>query len=488
MIRYKNTNWQLFVTRNMSFFHECSEIPGVIRYGKLFGVPPRYQISIITENGTRTSIFQNEKRIKIYNRGIVQLCLSSKIKNLEKIYKKYGNNLLKISKKIEKDFSLKTFREFIEAYEKFEPSLPLTATLGRVIHQLLIEELKKLYSLKNKQEIEFIASEITYPEEHTPLFNSQLSLLKIGSYIQKNKVKNFENDSKIKRMLQIHRKNYGHIPVNFNEEPWSTDDIFSQLKDLLKIECQKEINSLLKSHRVRIKKAKNILKQINNKKIFQIATSLQIGTFLNEYRKNVFSRASLAYRFLFQNIAQKFNLFSWKEIWKLTPQEIERLYYQNDKSVLRVLPQRKVSGIEYVDNKQGFRILPPKIVKLFFRETVLSKEKNVIKEKELKGTIANQGIARGIAKVILGKSDFHKFKDNDVIVTTMTSVDFVPIMKRASAFVTNEGGITSHASIVSRELGKPCIIGAKIATKVLKDGDLVEVDAEKGVVKLFKAK
>lgn len=67
----------------------------------------------------------------------------------------------------------------------------------------------------------------------------------------------------------------------------------------------------------------------------------------------------------------------------------------------------------------------------------------------------------------------------------MTTPDFVPIMKRASAFVTDEGGITCHAAIVSREMKKPCIIGTKIATQVLKDGDLVEVDADKGVVKIL---
>ena len=59
-------------------------------------------------------------------------------------------------------------------------------------------------------------------------------------------------------------------------------------------------------------------------------------------------------------------------------------------------------------------------------------------------------------------------------------------MKKAGAFVTNEGGITCHAAIVAREMKKPCIIGTKIATKVLKDGDLVEVDAENGVVRVIK--
>ena len=59
-------------------------------------------------------------------------------------------------------------------------------------------------------------------------------------------------------------------------------------------------------------------------------------------------------------------------------------------------------------------------------------------------------------------------------------------MKKAAAIVTDEGGITSHAAIVAREVGIPCVIGAKIATKALKDGDLVEVDADKGIVRIIK--
>lgn len=64
--------------------------------------------------------------------------------------------------------------------------------------------------------------------------------------------------------------------------------------------------------------------------------------------------------------------------------------------------------------------------------------------------------------------------------------DFLPAMKKAVAFVTDEGGITCHAAIIAREMGKPCIIGTKNATRILKDGDFVEVDAENGVVKILK--
>ena len=68
----------------------------------------------------------------------------------------------------------------------------------------------------------------------------------------------------------------------------------------------------------------------------------------------------------------------------------------------------------------------------------------------------------------------------------MTRPDFMPLMRKAKAVITDEGGITCHAAIVSRELGIPCIIGTKIATKVLKDGDMVEVDANKGIVRKIK--
>ncbi len=79
-------------------------------------------------------------------------------------------------------------------------------------------------------------------------------------------------------------------------------------------------------------------------------------------------------------------------------------------------------------------------------------------------------------------------KAGDIIVAPMTLPDILPAMKKAAAFVTDEGGILCHAAIMSREMKKPCIIGTKIATKVLKDGDLVEVDAKKGVVRIIKRK
>jgi len=104
----------------------------------------------------------------------------------------------------------------------------------------------------------------------------------------------------------------------------------------------------------------------------------------------------------------------------------------------------------------------------------------------IKGNTAYPGIVRGVVKIICNKDMFGKLNNGEILVTGMTTPDFLPVIKKASSFITDEGGITCHAAIVAREMKIPCIIGTKIATKVLKDGDLVEVDANNGIVKILK--
>ena len=96
---------------------------------------------------------------------------------------------------------------------------------------------------------------------------------------------------------------------------------------------------------------------------------------------------------------------------------------------------------------------------------------------------AYKGKVRGKVKIVYTTKDISKVQKEDILVTVMTFPHFIAAMEKAAAFVTDEGGILCHAAIVAREMKKPCIIGTKIATKILKDGDLVEVDAEKGIVK-----
>lgn len=107
-------------------------------------------------------------------------------------------------------------------------------------------------------------------------------------------------------------------------------------------------------------------------------------------------------------------------------------------------------------------------------------------EKEIKGVVANRGIIKGEVRIIETKEDFSKMKPGDILVAAMTRPEYVPLIKICGGIITDEGGITCHAAVVSRELGKPCIIGTQTATSSLKDGDLVELDANVGIVRKIK--
>ena len=105
--------------------------------------------------------------------------------------------------------------------------------------------------------------------------------------------------------------------------------------------------------------------------------------------------------------------------------------------------------------------------------------------KIINGNVAYNGKITGKVCQIFKKEDFKKFEKGDILVTTMTTPKFTPILKIAGAIVTDEGGITCHAAIIARELKIPCIIGCKNATEILKDGMIVEVNANEGIVNIF---
>ena len=110
-------------------------------------------------------------------------------------------------------------------------------------------------------------------------------------------------------------------------------------------------------------------------------------------------------------------------------------------------------------------------------------ESQLVNLKQLiQGEPASFGIGFGKVVKIKSAKEIDKVKNGDVLVTEMTAPDFVPAMKRASAIVTDKGGQTSHAAIVSRELGVPAIVGTKIATKILKEDQLVTVNGATGIV------
>ncbi|MFH1440296.1 MAG: PEP-utilizing enzyme [Candidatus Woesearchaeota archaeon] len=121
-----------------------------------------------------------------------------------------------------------------------------------------------------------------------------------------------------------------------------------------------------------------------------------------------------------------------------------------------------------------------------FHKQMNEKDKNMAEREDLHGMCASIGVAVGRARICKKIESIRQFKQGEVLVASMTRPEFLPAMKKASAIVTDEGGLTCHAAIVSRELGIPCIIGTKTATTDFKDGDLLEVKANHGIVRMLK--
>lgn len=163
----------------------------------------------------------------------------------------------------------------------------------------------------------------------------------------------------------------------------------------------------------------------------------------------------------------------------LRTEEIKKLLTHN------VIPDRKILDLR----QQGYfymndTIYPTTNLGAFLHERGLHIREQATSPDEIRGQVACQGgVIRGRVKMILNSNEVKDFPSGAILVTAMTSPEYLPAMKGAAAIITDEGGVTCHAAITSRELGVPCVIGTKIATRVLKDGDMVEVDATKGIVR-----
>lgn len=146
--------------------------------------------------------------------------------------------------------------------------------------------------------------------------------------------------------------------------------------------------------------------------------------------------------------------------------------------------KKRKKGYFFTDNQLFTNLTRVEIEKKFgleFEEIKINRHL-----KQFSGQTASRGLAKGKVKLVFQPRDLGKVKEGDILVSPMTSPDFMPAIKKAAAIITDEGGILCHAAIVSREFGIPCITGTKIATKVLHDGQTVEVDADTGIVKILK--
>lgn len=180
-----------------------------------------------------------------------------------------------------------------------------------------------------------------------------------------------------------------------------------------------------------------------------------------------------------QEIAKR-EQYSTDAILCLTGQEVQNYYAGLG------LPKEKELLLRYPQTGLFFT----KLSVIFLAESeILDLEQLLIGNmlvSSVAGSCAFSGIATGIVRIVDNPSVVNVFNQGDILVAPMTRPEYLPFMKKAGAIVTDAGGLLCHAAIVARELKIPCVTGTKIASKIFKDGDRVEVDAEKGIIKKLK--
>jgi phosphohistidine swiveling domain-containing protein len=185
---------------------------------------------------------------------------------------------------------------------------------------------------------------------------------------------------------------------------------------------------------------------------------------------------------LIEEIGKRLNI-ELHEMKYLTPAEVKMLENMSEQEIqdFREELQKRIKDSAFVDiNYECVMVIDEELKQL--KKAVLETE-DYSKIQEFKGLCANTGYAKGKVRIIKSATEAHLVEPGEILVAIMTRPDYVAGMKKAAAIVTEEGGVTCHAAIVSRELDIPCIIGTKIATKALKDGMRIEVDATSGVVR-----
>lgn len=484
-LNFKGQNWIPYVVRNMSFWHMYANFPGYYKYFKDFGLSIGLEVVSITLDGIHTHTFVNEKNLAIVGEEISKiLTAQGGVAKVRKLFKSYATKLLKSLEKVTKNLNKKNWDKFVVDYQKFTVALNFTAVFGRFGMNQITE---KLLGLGFKEgEIPNIIATATYPKEHTPLFSSQLDLYKISK-----RLKDANDDEQFKeKELKKWLKNYGHIPVNFCNDPWTFEDAKNQFSVIHKFDSDLSLAKMLADHNQRVLDAKTLQKELKDKEVISLARAIGHATILNEFRKNVFCRVWAEIRDVFKEVAKRGGSDNWRDGFYINHDEMTELLFGEPFDLKRVVNDRKVTA-HYVFNQKVGEMSQDELKPFLdhiYSVIITNDDKKDTEFTEIKGYSACRGVVRGTVKVVFGSKDFHKVERGDILVAPATSVDFVPVMEKAAAFVTNEGGITSHASIVSREMSKPCIIGTKIATKVLRDGMRVEVDAEHGLVTVIERK
>lgn len=333
-----------------------------------------------------------------------------------------------------------------------------TTTLGfeSIDEQFIVNQLQKINSKRNKEEFIKMSTEIPFSS-----FDMRSSILLTDKKNDYNDLQFIFSDysitpdlNMIERMVQNLIKIKGGIK-KINEDITKSD------KEI--IETKKRIN-----------KFKDKLGSSERALFDFIQTAIYLRDIRKEPLQKIIAIISNNLRLLFNELSISEDLLIYSFIDDFKKKDSNSVEYK------KILKKRKAGVILYLNKDytefdfDQFENYKQSIFNMIDRTHAPSSQ--------ITGAPAFPGIVKGKAQIILSSQDFKNFKKGNILVTSMTRPEFVPLMKIASGIITDEGGITCHAAIISRELKIPCVIGTKNATRFIKEDTLIELNANKGEI------
>lgn len=366
------------------------------------------------------------------------------------------------------DFTKLNDQELLDIFKESRHSLTDSINLAHVIEVISVglEEDLSLY-LKNK-----------YSD-----FEAKKKLAEIQNYYKPSFVNREDKDlsrlrsltgERLKKGLEKHLGKYYWIMANYaGAEEVTADFFYKRLKHTKDIKKQK--NSVLK-----------LAGDLEYKKF--VEQIIEVADWQDHRKINIF-KAIYHTQKIVNEINKRTGILPG-DIHYLSIFELANLKNLDEiKKMKQIFKERREGCITWVSSNKEI-IVSGKEFKILEKFYQSMKDKEVEGQTPLtfRGNTANKGKVTGDVCICKSVKDLSKVREGDIIVASMTRPEFMIALKKAKGIITDEGGLTCHASIVSRELDIPCIIGTKVATKVLKDGDLVELNANHGVVTILKSK
>ena len=399
--------------------------------------------------------------------------------NIEKIINQIKNNKIKLLS----DYKIADLLESF--YLNFIKNCGLVADI-RYCNWMGDIFLKNILRQKTKDQlmVDEYASILMISPKKSLFFKMEEDFLKLLIAINKNP------KSRVKQIEKFTEK-YKWTAAGFNNEAdlIKADTEFKVAKNLNRIKLIKnEIRAKIKFYKAEIRKRNNLLKKLKlRERQKNLLNFLAWGIYYKDYLRAMQNKWFLSKERIFMKEIGRCLKISEGDMFYLSVYEIIGALRGKKINLTVIKKRRRAYAFVVINN--SLRIYDGVQAKKFINDFNDFEKKLIKKEvvQEIKGMVASRGILRGQVMT------FNKFDgktpgyfDNKIIVISMTTPDIMPYIKKVKAIITDEGGVTCHAAIISRELGIPCIIGTRVATKILKDGDLVEVDADKGIVKIIK--